>query len=177
MSQVPFTITPHPVYHPSVAAVPVKFDFIKSSSMSTSTVSTKPASPATSIKPQAATSSSPASADDILKRTKAAQEEMKRLKASGASSEQIQQQAAVLKALQDEKKALGGAEDDSKKFSIKVPKGTKDYNEREMAIREKIFATITKVFKRHGAVTIDTPVFELKVNPLLCDSYINTHFF
>lgn len=32
-----------------------------------------------------------------------------------------------------------------------------------MAIREKVFATITNVFKRHGAVTIDTPVFELKV--------------
>jgi len=31
-----------------------------------------------------------------------------------------------------------------------------------MVIRDKIFATITDVFKRHGAVTIDTPVFELK---------------
>jgi histidyl-tRNA synthetase len=31
-----------------------------------------------------------------------------------------------------------------------------------MAIREKVFSTITTVFKKHGAVTIDTPVFELK---------------
>src|SRR2546421_1901133 len=31
-----------------------------------------------------------------------------------------------------------------------------------MSIREKIFSTIISVFKRHGAVTIDTPVFELK---------------
>ncbi|KAJ9078965.1 Cytoplasmic and mitochondrial histidine tRNA synthetase [Entomophthora muscae] len=31
-----------------------------------------------------------------------------------------------------------------------------------MAIREKMFETITKVFKKHGGVTIDTPVFELK---------------
>lgn len=31
-----------------------------------------------------------------------------------------------------------------------------------MVIRDKIFATITEVFKRHGAVTIDTPAFELK---------------
>jgi len=31
-----------------------------------------------------------------------------------------------------------------------------------MALREKIFNTIKGVFKRHGAVTIDTPVFELK---------------
>ena len=31
-----------------------------------------------------------------------------------------------------------------------------------MSIRENIFSTIISVFKRHGAVTIDTPVFELK---------------
>jgi len=31
-----------------------------------------------------------------------------------------------------------------------------------MVIRDKIFSAITKVFKRHGAVTIDTPVFELR---------------
>lgn len=32
-----------------------------------------------------------------------------------------------------------------------------------MAIREKIFSTITRIYRAHGAVTIDTPVFELKV--------------
>ena len=31
-----------------------------------------------------------------------------------------------------------------------------------MVIRDRIFSTITQVFKRHGAVTIDTPVFELR---------------
>jgi histidyl-tRNA synthetase len=31
-----------------------------------------------------------------------------------------------------------------------------------MAIRERVFSTIISVFKRHGAVTIDTPVFELR---------------
>jgi histidyl-tRNA synthetase len=31
-----------------------------------------------------------------------------------------------------------------------------------MVLREKIFKTITDVFKRHGGITIDTPVFELK---------------
>ncbi|KAH8602544.1 histidyl-tRNA synthetase-like protein [Bisporella sp. PMI_857] len=48
------------------------------------------------------------------------------------------------------------------KFDLKVPKGTKDWQGTDMIIRDKIFATITEVFKRHGAVTIDTPVFELK---------------
>lgn len=31
-----------------------------------------------------------------------------------------------------------------------------------MVIRDRIFNTITSIFKRHGAVTIDTPVFELR---------------
>jgi len=49
-----------------------------------------------------------------------------------------------------------------KNFNLKTPKGTKDYNDKEMAIREKIFSIIKTIFKRHDAVTIDTPVFELK---------------
>ncbi|KAH6888681.1 hypothetical protein B0T10DRAFT_405303 [Thelonectria olida] len=48
------------------------------------------------------------------------------------------------------------------KFDLKTPKGTKDWEGKDMVIRDKIFSTITEVFKRHGGVTIDTPVFELK---------------
>ncbi|KAM0738847.1 hypothetical protein ACQRIT_006584 [Beauveria bassiana] len=48
------------------------------------------------------------------------------------------------------------------KFELKTPKGTKDWDGKDMVIRDKIFSTITQVFKRHGGVTIDTPVFELK---------------
>ncbi|KFY31080.1 hypothetical protein V493_01444 [Pseudogymnoascus sp. VKM F-4281 (FW-2241)] len=48
------------------------------------------------------------------------------------------------------------------KFELKTPKGTKDWQGDDMVIRDKVFSTITDVFKRHGAVTIDTPVFELK---------------
>ena len=45
---------------------------------------------------------------------------------------------------------------------LKTPKGTRDYGPFEMAIRERVMSIVTRVFKRHGAVTIDTPVFELK---------------
>jgi len=41
--------------------------------------------------------------------------------------------------------------------------GTKDYGPQQMAIREGVFNVIVNCFKRHGAETIDTPVFELKV--------------
>ncbi|KAI9727701.1 MAG: Cytoplasmic and mitochondrial histidine tRNA synthetase [Chrysothrix sp. TS-e1954] len=46
--------------------------------------------------------------------------------------------------------------------SLKTPKGTRDWDGKDVVIRDNIFASLTKVFKRHGAVTIDTPVFELK---------------
>lgn len=31
-----------------------------------------------------------------------------------------------------------------------------------MAVREKAFSIIANVFKRHGAMALDTPVFELR---------------
>ena len=33
----------------------------------------------------------------------------------------------------------------------------------QMAVRESVIKKVIEVFKRHGAETIDTPVFELKV--------------
>ncbi|CAI5780404.1 histidine--tRNA ligase, cytoplasmic-like isoform X1 [Podarcis lilfordi] len=52
---------------------------------------------------------------------------------------------------------------------IKTAKGTRDFSPKQMVIREKIFSTIISCFKRHGAATIDTPVFERK--DLLFDHY------
>ncbi len=37
-----------------------------------------------------------------------------------------------------------------------------DYMPEQMDVRQKAFTIIRNVFKRHGAVEIDTPVFELK---------------
>ncbi|OAY71759.1 Histidine--tRNA ligase, cytoplasmic [Ananas comosus] len=44
----------------------------------------------------------------------------------------------------------------------KIPKGTRDFGKEQMAIRERAFSIITSVFKMHGAVGLDTPVFELR---------------
>eukprot|EP00898_Chlorokybus_atmophyticus_P006253 jgi/Chlat1/6629/Chrsp482S06115 len=44
----------------------------------------------------------------------------------------------------------------------KIAKGTRDFLPEQMAIRERAFGTIVQVFKRHGAVALDTPVFELR---------------
>ncbi|KAF2182254.1 histidyl-tRNA synthetase [Zopfia rhizophila CBS 207.26] len=47
-------------------------------------------------------------------------------------------------------------------FQLKTPKGTRDWHGTDVVLREQIFSTITEVFKRHGGVTLDTPVFELR---------------
>lgn len=54
-------------------------------------------------------------------------------------------------------------------YQLKTPKGTKDWEGKDMVVRDRIFNAITTVFKRHGAVTIDTPVFELR--PILSGKY------
>ncbi|ODV81323.1 histidyl-tRNA synthetase [Suhomyces tanzawaensis NRRL Y-17324] len=59
----------------------------------------------------------------------------------------------------------GGKSKKSKKsdqFLLKTPKGTKDWADKDMIIREGIFSSLTQLFKKHGGVTIDTPVFELR---------------
>lgn len=53
---------------------------------------------------------------------------------------------------------MGKEKEGKTSFQLKVPKGTKDWAGEDMVIRDKIFGSITEVFKRHGAVTIDTCV-------------------
>ena len=61
----------------------------------------------------------------------------------------------------DEKDEKSGPRGDLK-AKVKVVKGARDFLPFQMAIRDKAFKIITDVFKKHGAVEIDTPVFELK---------------
>ena len=73
---------------------------------------------------------------------------------------QIDEEVEKLKALKldlgDDPSAGSG------KMILKTAKGTRDFQPDQMAIREKVLNKIINVFKCHGAVTIDTPVFELK---------------
>ncbi|KMQ97360.1 histidyl-trna cytoplasmic [Lasius niger] len=64
--------------------------------------------------------------------------------------------------LLDLKAQLGEENGCSHKLILKTPKGTRDYNPEQMALRLGVLEKIISVFKRHGAETIDTPVFELK---------------
>ncbi|PVU93918.1 hypothetical protein BB561_002943 [Smittium simulii] len=104
--------------------------------------------------------------DNIKKRIAEIGSLLRKLKTDNASEPELE--AAKLQ-LEDLKTALrekqGITTTQSKKetqFVLKTPKGTKDYNEKEMIIREEVLSKITTIFKKYGGVPIDTPVFELK---------------
>ncbi|CAH1777494.1 unnamed protein product [Owenia fusiformis] len=95
--------------------------------------------------------------EDIREKVKIQGEIVRQLKSSNASKDRIGEEVAKLLEL---KAQIG--DEAPKKFTLKTPKGTRDYNPQQMAIREGVLKTIVAAFKRHGAETIDTPVFELK---------------
>ncbi|XP_047989763.1 histidine--tRNA ligase, cytoplasmic isoform X2 [Leguminivora glycinivorella] len=71
----------------------------------------------------------------------------------------IKEEVAKLLAL---KSQLAPEDVAPQKFTLKTPKGTRDYTPQQMTIRNEVLQKIITVFKRHGAECIDTPVFELK---------------
>lgn len=95
---------------------------------------------------------------------------VRQMKANKAEKSEIDAQIALLTTLKADKAALTGQDASSgskgkkakQQIQLKVPKGTKDHLPHEMLLRNKIFKTISDIFERHGGVTIDTPVFELK---------------
>ena len=50
----------------------------------------------------------------------------------------------------------------SSSFNLKTPKGTKDWSGSDALLRDRIFSTISSIFRRHGGTALDTPVFELR---------------
>jgi histidyl-tRNA synthetase len=58
-------------------------------------------------------------------------------------------------------KKKGKSRDNDAKAALKVPKGMRDFDPLEMAIRERVIGRVRSHFERHGAVTIETPVMEL----------------
>ncbi|GAB0096303.1 Histidine--tRNA ligase [Sergentomyia squamirostris] len=88
---------------------------------------------------------------------------VRKLKSAKESKEKIDVEVKKLLAL----KAQVAEEDESasgtgQKFMLKTPKGTRDYNPQQMALRQGVLDKIVAVFKKHGAESIDTPVFERK---------------
>ncbi|XP_011339920.1 histidine--tRNA ligase, cytoplasmic isoform X2 [Ooceraea biroi] len=97
--------------------------------------------------------------ETLLIQVKEQGELVRRLKAAKAENTQIADEVAKLL---DLKAKLGEENGCPHKLILKTPKGTRDYNPEQMALRLGVLEKIIAVFKRHGAETIDTPVFELK---------------
>jgi len=87
---------------------------------------------------------------------------VRKLKAEKASKDTIDEAVEKLKALKLQLNPPNPSQPQGGKLILKTAKGTRDYQPAQMAVREKVFTKIVKTFKRHGAETIDTPVFELK---------------
>ena len=106
---------------------------------------------------------SPAMADEIrerlLEQVKEQGELVRKLKAAKADNTEIEDHVAKLLEL---KARLGETNTSTSKLILKTPKGTRDYGPEQMALRLGVLDKVITVFKRHGAETIDTPVFELK---------------
>lgn len=98
--------------------------------------------------------------EQLLNSIKEQGELVRSLKAAKEPKERINEEVAKLLAL---KAQLGGDENAApQKFTLKTPKGTRDYSPQQMALRQDVLDKIVAVFKKHGAESIDTPVFELK---------------
>ncbi|ORY82402.1 histidyl-tRNA synthetase [Leucosporidium creatinivorum] len=92
---------------------------------------------------------------------------VRQLKLDKVDKDQLQPQLDALAKLKEQLARLkpddGKGKGKAKKaFTLKTPKGTKDWHPSDMLLRQSIFRKITDVFELHGGVTIDTPVFELK---------------
>ncbi|CAH1142443.1 unnamed protein product [Phyllotreta striolata] len=86
---------------------------------------------------------------------------VRKLKAAKESKDKITEEVTKLLEL----KAKLGEDDEirgNQKVTLKTPKGTRDFGPEQMALRLNVLDKIVSVFKKHGAVTIDTPIFELK---------------
>ena len=113
------------------------------------------------LKAELAQANKPAPNPEIEAKIKEQGDIVRKLKSDKAPKEEIDEAVVKLKALklqlQPGCEAQAGG-----KLILKTAKGTRDYQPAQMAVREKVFTRIIDTFKRHGAETIDTPVFELK---------------
>lgn len=97
--------------------------------------------------------------DQLLESIRCQGEVVRKLKAAKEPKDRIDAEVSKLLALKAQLSEENGT---PQKFTLKTPKGTRDYSPEQMALRQGVLDKIIAVFKKHGAESIDTPVFELK---------------
>ncbi|CAH1718247.1 unnamed protein product [Chironomus riparius] len=100
------------------------------------------------------------SREQVQEQIKVQGEVVRKLKAAKEAKEKIDEEVAKL--LKLKAKLSDNESATPQKFTLKTPKGTRDYNPDQMSLRLSVLNKVIEVFKKHGADTIDTPVFELK---------------
>ena len=113
------------------------------------------------LKAELAQANKPAPNPELEAKIKEQGDVVRKLKADKASKDVIDEAVERLKALKMQLQPGDGGSGGGK-LILKTAKGTRDYQPAQMSVREKVFSRIINTFKRHGAETIDTPVFELK---------------
>lgn len=96
----------------------------------------------------------------LLDQIKSQGDIVRKLKTDKAEKSKIDEEISKLLSLKSKLSLLDG--EAPQKFVLKAPKGTRDFGPENMALRNDVINKITTIFKRHGAVAIDTPIFELK---------------
>lgn len=99
------------------------------------------------------------SREKLIFEIQSVREYLKRLTKRGTNQSEIEKAKENLQKLLTQLSSMPQG-DGQGALLLKPPKGTRDYGPESMAIRSKLLNDIVKIFKRHGAVNIDTPVFE-----------------
>ncbi|KAH8414737.1 hypothetical protein KR215_001613 [Drosophila sulfurigaster] len=114
-------------------------------------------------KPLAPSSVERAFSTTVGQQVKAQQQQQQQLLQEQQQQQQMNKIDEEVSRLLALKAKLGGdAAPTNQKFTLKTPKGTRDYAPQQMTLRQGVLDKIIQVFKRHGGEAIDTPVFELK---------------
>jgi len=113
------------------------------------------------LKAELAQANKPAPNPELEAKIKEQGDLVRKLKSEKAAKDVIDEAVEKLKGLKLQLQP-GAEQQGGNKLILKTAKGTRDYQPAQMAVREKVFSRIISTFKRHGAETIDTPVFELK---------------
>ncbi|XP_045480557.1 histidine--tRNA ligase isoform X2 [Harmonia axyridis] len=97
---------------------------------------------------------------DILEEQIKAQGDLiRKLKADKEDKERIQEEVTKLLEL---KAQISDSQNVRQKFTVKTPKGSRDFIPQQMALRTFVLDIIESIFEKNGAKTIDTPLFEFK---------------
>ncbi|XP_044749899.1 histidine--tRNA ligase isoform X2 [Coccinella septempunctata] len=99
--------------------------------------------------------------ENLEEQIKVQGELVRKLKAAKEDKERVKIQEEITKLL-ELKAQISDPKNARQKFTIKTPKGSRDFSPEQMALRSYVLGRVEYIFEKNGAKTIDTPLFEFK---------------